>query len=127
MIRVMRSLGEHMKARREQLALSQNRAAKIANASRTTWINWETDKASPERFNYVRIETVLDWEPGSVEAIQQGRDPVARRKEHGPPPVPEGVLIDPADWAIMTPDERATYVRIVTGVRRRRQRSAPSA
>lgn len=116
-----------MKARREQLALSQNRAAKLAKASRTTWINWEADKAKPERFNYVRIETVLDWEAGSVQAITEGRDPVARRKEHSPPPIPEGIMIDPADWAVMTPDERTAYVRIVTGVRRRRGQSARGA
>lgn len=121
MIRDMTTLGEHIRTRREQLALSQNRAAKLAKASRTTWINWEKDNSTPERFNFVRIEDVLDWEPGSVQAIIDGRDPVARRKEHSPPPIPDGVSVDPADWAAMTDDERAMYVRIVTGVRRRRQ------
>lgn len=116
-----------MRTRREQLALSQNRAAKLARASRTTWINWEKDVSAPERFNYVRIEDVLAWEAGSVQAIMEGRDPVARRREHSPPPIPDGVSVDPADWAAMTDDERAAYVRIVTGVRRRRQQSSRSA
>jgi hypothetical protein len=110
-----------MRTRREQLALSQNRAAKLAKASRTTWINWEKDASTPERFNFVRIEDVLDWEPGSVQAVLEGRDPVARRKEHSPPPIPEGVLVDPAIWAIMTPEERTILVRVTTSARRRQQ------
>lgn len=116
-----------MKARREQLALSQNRAAKLAKASRTTWINWEADRSQPERFNYVRIETVLDWESGSVQAIAEGGDPTVRRREHGPPPIPTDVTVDPALWAVMTPQERADYVRITTGARRRQDQQRRGA
>lgn len=117
----MPTLGEWMASRREELGTSQSAAARAAKIARSTWVNWERDKKAPERFNYVRIETILGWEPGSVQAIIDGRDPVARRKEHSPPPIPDGVSVDPADWAAMTDDERAMYVRIVTGVRRRRQ------
>jgi transcriptional regulator with XRE-family HTH domain len=123
----MPTLGEWISRRREELGTSQSAAARAAKIARSTWVNWEKDNKTPERFNYVRIETILDWEPGSVQAVLEGRDPVARRKDHGPPPIPEGVLIDPADWAAMTPDERTAFVRIVTGVRRRRQQSSRGA
>lgn len=123
-----RSLGEWMRERREELRLSQSAAARAANVARSTWVNWETGKSVPERFNYAAIEDVLDWErKRGVEEVLAGRDPIARRKEHAPPPIPEGVLIDPADWAVMTPDERTAYVRLVTGVRRRRQQASRGA
>jgi transcriptional regulator with XRE-family HTH domain len=121
----MKTLGEQMRDRREELRLSQSAAARAAGVARTTWVNWEKDKATPERFNYAAIDDTLEWErKKGVDAVRAGGEPVARRKEHGPPPIPDGVLIDPADWAIMTPDERTAYVRIVTGVRRRRGQQA---
>jgi len=123
----MPTLGQWMSSRREELGTSQSAAARAAKIARSTWVNWEKDNKIPERFNYVRIETVLDWEPGSVQAVIDGQAPAVRRKEHGVPPIPEGVLIDPADWAVMTSDERTTYVRIVTGVRRRRQQASRGA
>lgn len=121
MIRCMPTLGEHMVSRREQLAMSQNKAAKLFGGSRTTWINWEKDVATPERYNYVRIETVLKWEPGSVDAISRGEDPMPVR-DHGPPavpPKPESVPIPLEDWMALTPGERNVLARIFTGVRRR--------
>lgn len=115
------NLGQQIRDRREELRLSQSAAARAAGVARTTWVNWEKGAAQPERFNYAAIDDVLEWErKQGVDAILSGRDPAARRKEHSPPPIPDGVLIDPADWAIMTAQERADYVRIVTGVRRRR-------
>lgn len=114
--------------RREQLAMSQNKAAKAFGGSRTTWINWEKGEAQPERFNYIRIETALRWQPGSVNAILEGGAPTPLEDvQPTVPPVPEGVFIDPDDWAAMTPKERADYVRIVTGVRRRRQQTSRGA
>jgi DNA-binding XRE family transcriptional regulator len=70
-----RSLGDHMSERRKRLALSQSRAAKLAGVSRTSWITWERDTATPEDYNHIKIERALDWEPGSVESIQAGREP----------------------------------------------------
>jgi hypothetical protein len=76
-----------------------------------------TDRAA------AKIDRSLSWEIGTAKAIYEGRERPAR-KEHSPPtvpPIPAGVQVDPADWAVMTPQERADYIRIVTGVRRRRQ------
>lgn len=114
-----------MTARREQLAMSQNKAAKTFGGSRTTWINWEKDQAAPERFNYVRIELTLKWAPGSVKAILDGRQPTAI-EDVAPavPPIPEDVRIDPADWAAMTDEHREQVVRILRAARRRQQRGS---
>ena len=90
-----------MMARREQLAMSQNKAAKAFGGSRTTWINWEKDEVQPERFNYVRIETTLRWQPGSVKAILEGGEPTPIR-DHSPPDdlsvMLEELGIDPGKW-----------------------------
>lgn len=70
-----RSLGEHVAARRNLLGISQSRAAKLAGVSRTTWITWERDTATPEDYNHIHIERVLDWVPGSVKSIFAGGQP----------------------------------------------------
>lgn len=70
-----RSLGEHVAERRKRLGLSQSRAAKLADVSRTTWITWERGTATPEDYNHIKIERALQWEPGSVEAILAGGEP----------------------------------------------------
>ncbi len=114
-----------MIARREQLAMSQNKAAKLFGGSRTTWINWEKDAADPERYNYVLIETVLKWEPGSVKAIREGGEPIPLRDHSLPAPPPEGV--DPAHWAVLTPEERNRLRPILDRAHKRlsdRQRGA---
>lgn len=123
MIRCMPTLGEHMVSRREQLAMSQNKAAKLFGGSRTTWINWEKGAAEPERYNYVRIETVLKWQPGSVDAIARGEDPMPIRDhaQAAVPPKPESVPIPLEDWMILTPAERTALTRLFTGVRRRQE------
>lgn len=79
--------------------------------------------------NWVVIERVLKWKRGSVESILAGHGPMPIRDNSPPevPPIPGGVVIDPADWAIMTPQERADYIRIVTGVRRRREQQKRGA
>ncbi len=124
----VKPLGDWIRDRREELRLSQSAAARAASVARSTWINWEKGVSEPERFNYAAIDDVLEWERRrGVDEILAGRDPIARRKEHSPPPIPEGVLVDPADWAVMTPEERTALVRIVTGVRRRRQQGARGA
>lgn len=74
-----------------------------------------TDRAA------AKIDRALEWELGSAWLIyHDGIEPTPLRREHAPP-IPDGVSVDPADWAIMTDEERRLYVRIVTGVRRRRE------
>jgi DNA-binding XRE family transcriptional regulator len=125
MIDAMPTLGEYMTARREQLALSQNRAAKLFKGSRTTWVSWESDASRPERYNYVRIEAVLRWAPGSVAAILDGGEPtpIDQERDHSPPPLPPppGWGIDPAEWARYDPIDREM---ILAAIRIARKRSA---
>lgn len=121
-MKAVSSFGTRIRERREELRLSQSAAARAANVARSTWVNWEKGVSEPERFNYAAIDDVLQWERrAGVDNVRAGREPVVLRKESGTPPIPDGVLVDPADWAVMTPQERADLVRIVTGVRRRRQ------
>lgn len=113
-------LPTHMIARRRELELNVTDAAKLAGVSRNSWDKWEKGRGSPIDSNYAAIERTLQWQRGSIEEILAGRDPVALSRD-SPPPIPDGVMIDPADWAAMTEREREQFVRIVTGVRRRRQ------
>lgn len=77
-----------------------------------------------------KIDRAMGWEPDSAQATWDGGSPKVAKHEHSPPgvpPIPPGITVDPADWAAMTADERATYVRIFTGVRRRRQQASRGA
>lgn len=107
-----------MKDRRLALGLSVSAAAKIADVDRATWSKWEKGTAKPFDSNYVNIERALQWPPRQVSGILNGR---ITGDDDTPSPVPDGIVVDPADWAAMTTPEREQYVRIVTGVRRRRQ------
>lgn len=69
------TLGGHLKRCRMQLGLSQHKAARRAGVSRTTWRAWENDERAPEAFNHARIEQFCGWQPGSVEAVLEGRRP----------------------------------------------------
>lgn len=103
-----------MVARREQLAISQSRAAKLANVSRTTWVNWEQGNSAPERFNYTKIERPLKWEPGSVQAVLDGHEPQPVRDEHSPPALP----IDPAVLSRYNPADRAAVIAVLRAAER---------
>lgn len=121
-----RGLGEQMTERRQQLGLSQARAARTAGVSRTTWISWEKGGSTPEDYNYVKIERALDWERGSVrEAISTGRPAVELGEEQPqqrpswwfrpPRPGEEPDLWDETEremWRIVEVDElvRASYI-----------------
>lgn len=68
-------LGDHMAEQRLRLGLSQSRAAKLAAVSRSSWVAWEKGTATPEDYNFVKIETVLHWQTGSVRAALDGGEP----------------------------------------------------
>lgn len=69
------TLGTHMATRRNELNISQAKAAKAAGVSRTTWRTWEADEGVPEEFNRSLIERTLHWERGSTTAALAGGTP----------------------------------------------------
>ena len=64
------------------------------------------------------LERALEWPRGQVARIR------ARDSPSPAPPIPDGVLIDPADWAVMTPQQRIDYEKIMRSVRKRRRDEA---
>lgn len=70
------TLGTHMKRRRLALDIRLNAAYEAAGVAKSTWLNWEKDRNLPEEFNHQRIERVLRWAPGSVQAVLDGGEPV---------------------------------------------------
>lgn len=119
----MSTLGTHMIRRREELGLSQSAAARATKIgystqiARTTWVKWEKGEAIPERFNFIRIETVLKWQPGSVASIQAGSEPTPIR-DHSPPDGVEAMLdelgIDRRKWRRV---DEATRQGLITAYR----------
>ena len=110
------SLSDHIKSRREEIALGQSDAARKAGVGRTTWLGWEKRGVIPERHRYVLIERTLKWEPGSVEAILEGGEPQPARIEHSPPgrlPIDERALsrYEPADRELILAVIRAAEAR----------------
>ena len=110
------SLSDHIKSRREEIALGQSEAARAAGVGRTTWLGWEKRGVIPERHRYVLIERTLKWEPGSVEAILEGGKPQPARVEHSPPdrlPIDEAILkrYHPADRELILAVFRAAEAR----------------
>ena len=80
------ALGAAIKARRLALNLSVNAAAKAARIDRATWTAAETGTRQTEAYNAGRIERVLGWAAGSIEAILAGGEPTERPE---PEPRPE--------------------------------------
>lgn len=119
-------LADVMEDRRVQLRLKWIEVARRADMSESNLVRIRKGDIALTPLAARAIEDALEWEPKSVEAILRGEAP---RPQLPPnvPPIPEGVRVDPADWAVMTPDERTAYVRIVTGVRRRRQQASRGA
>lgn len=105
------ALGDAVRRERERRRLSLNRAAALAGISHMTWINVE--KAAPARgLTYRAIEEVLQWEPGSVDAILDGGDPTPTESQKDQPSgsslddlIPPPPTDYPADMTL-TDDER---------------------
>lgn len=107
-----------MRRRREEIALGQSEAARVAGVGRTTWLGWEKRGVIPERHRYVLIERTLKWAPGSVAAALQGGQPQPARVEHSPPkasrlPIDEEALkrYEPADREAILAVIRAAEAR----------------
>ncbi|WP_329426875.1 helix-turn-helix domain-containing protein [Streptosporangium sp. NBC_01495] len=68
-------IAEAVAARRKALSLSQVALANLAGVSRGTIRNIETGAVAPNESTWDRIEPVLGWTPGSLEALQQHESP----------------------------------------------------
>ena len=115
-----RQLADEMDRQRAKLRLTWDQVAERAGISIATLRRLRNDDGPVSLDTMIGVDQALGWEPGHVEARLAGREP-PKTKAADVPPVPDGVHVDPGDWAAMTDHERAQYVRIVTGVRRRRQ------
>lgn len=82
-------LGEKIKARRTELRMSMNTAARVAGINRNTWSAVERGERDTEDYTYGAIERALDWKPGSIAAVLNGQIP-----EEAPPPQPVSRLSD---------------------------------
>lgn len=72
-------LAKLAKERRQQLSLALNdKNAQAAGTSKGTWQRIE--KGEPIRpTNYVKIDRLLQWAPGSCIAVLEGREPILSR------------------------------------------------
>ncbi|MEV0726050.1 helix-turn-helix transcriptional regulator [Micromonospora purpureochromogenes] len=68
-------LAQKVRARRVELGLSVRAAAQAAEMDRNTWSYLEDGSRKTAEFKYAGIERALRWEPGSVSAILEGREP----------------------------------------------------
>lgn len=68
-------LARKVRARRVELGLSVRAAALAAEMDRNTWSYLEDGSKRTAEFKYAGIERALQWEPGSVTAILDGREP----------------------------------------------------
>lgn len=115
-----KALGDEIRRRRGQLELDFRQAAELAGISTTTWFNAEKGKTRPHTVTLGKVEKVLQWEPGTCDAILAG-EPVT-------PDVPKKPksddTFDLATLAAMTivwaqlapgldPEERATIRALV--------------
>lgn len=82
------SLPRRLKARRQQIRLSQADAARRAGVGRMAWFEWEKGRRQPRDSNYIGIDTAMEWEPGGVLTILAGGEPT-------PIPKPEPIPVDP--------------------------------
>lgn len=121
-------LDQAMDERRLELALKWRQVAERADLTAFHLQRIRSGKVKLSKDAAAAIDRSMEWERGSAWRVYyEDGEPALLRPTPGAPPIPEGIRVDPADWAAMTSDERATYVRIVTGVRRRRQQSSRGA
>lgn len=70
-----RRLGMLIKQRRAELGLSKLRAVQAAGVGRDTWSGAEDATRETDVRSLRKIERVLRWQPGSINAILAGGDP----------------------------------------------------
>lgn len=89
------SIGERITELRKKSGLSQGQLADIMNISRQAVSKWETDQASPDTLNLIRLSDVLNTD---VEYLASGKNskpkytPVVINYEYTPRKTPEKVV-----------------------------------
>ncbi|MFA7267203.1 MAG: helix-turn-helix transcriptional regulator [Candidatus Nanopelagicales bacterium] len=68
--RLMR-LAHAVKARREQLGLTQDELAALGGPSDTTVVKIEKGKTEPGRQTFRKLDLALEWEPGSARRVME--------------------------------------------------------
>lgn len=106
MSQALARLGTAVRERREELDLTQQEAARLANVSDTTWHTAEHGKANVALRSLKGIERALNWAPGSAKRILEGGDPI----EGSPgPPYRVNVIRHPDTAPV--PDDSAVTVQ----------------
>ena len=59
----LKTLGDHIRARRLDLGLLQKDVAEIIGVTTDTIANWEKNRHHPMRCHYMRINTFLGYSP----------------------------------------------------------------
>lgn len=90
---------------------------------RNTWSYLEDGSRRTSEFKYAGIERALHWEPGSVTAILEGREPTPIQSGDAAEPVDEELELVRTDPKL-TPDMRK---RIVALILERREREKVAA
>lgn len=70
------SIGDRIFELRKQQNISQGQLAEAMNVTRQAVSKWETDKASPDALNLIRLTEVLDTD---IEYLTTGRRTLGRR------------------------------------------------
>lgn len=71
------SLGAQIRARRINLGMSQEAAARAAQVSRATWQRLELDRDDrPNGITQARVCEALGWTDDSLRRIQRGQEPL---------------------------------------------------
>jgi hypothetical protein len=72
----LKRLGQRIGERRRALGLTLRRATEVAGlGSRNTWSAAEDGTRAISETNYAKIERALQWAPGSVGRVLDGREP----------------------------------------------------
>lgn len=116
-------LARRVRARRVELGLSVRAAAQAAEMDRNTWSYLEDGSRRTSEFKYAGIERALQWAPGSVAAILEGREPTPIQSGDAGEPVDEELELVRTDPKL-TPDMRK---RIIALILERREREKVAA
>lgn len=77
-------LGEKVQEQRKKLRLSKEEAARRAGVNVKTWT--QVERGEPVRdTTYAGVDTAMEWQGGSAEAVLDGNDPVPIERPQSQP------------------------------------------
>lgn len=79
-------LSTTVRDRRLELGLSARTASARAGINRATWASLEANTNRLSRHLWSAVETTLQWQPGSIEAVLAGGDPTPVTRPTTTPP-----------------------------------------